>query len=134
MNSDNSNGFTLVEVLVSMMVVAICLTVIMNMFSGGLKSKARAKDYMTAIDLANSKMQEILNQNELEPGITEGVFENDYTWKAEVVIEEPEKEFESTMNINSGLVKYIITLEVVWMHQDNEKKYLLKTIQLLHTT
>ncbi len=127
--SRNIAGFTLIEVLVSMMVMAISLTVIMSLFSGGLRSKKRAYDYNTAVELANNKIQDILAEENLEPGIQEGEFENGYSWKIEVVLDDTAIS-DSDIKIEQALRLYIINLKIVWEQGEKEKEYSISTMQV----
>ncbi len=126
-------GFTLIEVLVSMMVMAISLSVIMNLFSGGLRSKKRADDYVTAIDFANHKIQETLLERTIEPGIQEGSFENGYYWKMEISQDDDNNIQGSKGVIKQGLDIYILNVEIIWKHHEVEKIYSIRTLKLEET-
>lgn len=123
----------MIEVLVSMMVMAITLTVIMNLFSGGLRSKKRAEEYIKAVDLADSKIQDVLSMDVIEPGVQEGEFDNGYSWKLEIIEQVPEerKGFKSTIKIQQIRKTYLITLDIKWKQGEKEKIYTIKTLQVL---
>jgi general secretion pathway protein I len=77
-------GFTLIEILVALVILSISLVTIMQLFSGGLKASRIAGDYTQAIFLAREKMEELLLEKEILADITEGDFNNDYKWRAEI--------------------------------------------------
>ncbi|MCJ7810032.1 MAG: prepilin-type N-terminal cleavage/methylation domain-containing protein, partial [Desulfobulbaceae bacterium] len=76
-------GFTLLEILVAISIMAICLTVIFQLFSGGLKSGRLSDDYTRGVFHAREIMEEILVSDALAEGISEGRFNDSYAWKAE---------------------------------------------------
>jgi prepilin-type N-terminal cleavage/methylation domain-containing protein len=60
----NRKGFTLIETLVAMMLLAISFVIIMQLFSGGLKSSRVTTDYIYGIFHAREKMEEVLHSAE----------------------------------------------------------------------
>ena len=70
-----------------MSVLAICLVVILQLFSGGLKSGRVSDAYTRGIFYAREKMEEILLSESPEEGVNEGDFDDDYRWRSEIVRE-----------------------------------------------
>lgn len=122
------SGFTLIEVLVSMMVMAISLTVIMGLFSGGLRSKARANESNMAVELARTKMEEVLLKDFMETGLDAGDFGNGYLWEVEILDTSPDDSQEN-LKILNNLVLYAITIQIKWKTGEQEKKYSVTTVQ-----
>jgi general secretion pathway protein I len=123
------SGFTLIEVLVAMTIMAISLTIVMGLFSGGLRSKKRAFDYDTAVELAKNKMQEILLVQSCELGTQEGDFHNGYSWEIEVILDEPEStnfKIKSARNYKMLIIK----LKILWEHGDKTKIYSISTLKM----
>ncbi len=58
-------GFTLLEVLVSLAVLGIALTVVLQIFSADLRNIASAEDTVYASAKAAARMREILDRDEL---------------------------------------------------------------------
>jgi len=125
----SQNGFTLIEVMVSMMVMAITLTVIMSLFSGGLQSKKRAEDYIKAVDLADSKIQEVLLERAIETGVQEGRFDNGYFWRVEIISEAPEVP-DDTIIIRENQKIFTINVDIKWKQGDVEKVYTIRTLKM----
>lgn len=69
------SGFTLLEVLVAMVILAISLTSIMALFGQGVRMTKIAEDYSMASLLAKSKMDEVLMTKELEETSDGGSFD-----------------------------------------------------------
>jgi len=127
-------GFTLIEVLVAVMVLAISLVVIMQLFSGGLKSNRISSDYLYGIFHAREKMEELLLTRQWAPAELNGDFEDGYRWIA--VIEEvvPEMEDEESDNetpvTQPPVSTMMIRLNVIWNNGDREKNFEIMTTAL----
>jgi general secretion pathway protein I len=78
------DGFTLLEILVAMAILAISLTLVIEICAGGLRAAWLSKEYTKAIFLARGKMEEFSLKDTFSPGIDSGELEGGYTWKAEV--------------------------------------------------
>jgi len=90
-----SGGFTLLEVMVALAILALALTAIVGINGNAIRSHGYAKRVTVATMLARSKMADIESKY-IEEGFTsefdqvmEGTFEeegwSDYRWKAEIV-------------------------------------------------
>lgn len=123
-------GFTLIEVMVAVAVLAISIVTIMQLFSGGLRSSKISKDYTRAVIHAKAKMEEII----LKPASGSGDFSDDSTknkfhWEAEV---SPYTEASLT-GLGSetkplNLMK--IKVKVSWADNDKQKFIELATLKL----
>ncbi|MBI5050582.1 MAG: prepilin-type N-terminal cleavage/methylation domain-containing protein [Nitrospirae bacterium] len=81
----NKLGFTLIEVIVAMAILAIMLVTIMQLFSGGLKASRTSCNYTRAIVHAKDKMEELLEK----PEQGSGDFGDGFEWASTI---EPYKE------------------------------------------
>ena len=73
-----SGGFSLLEVLVAFVILALTLSVVMRIFSGGLRNAALADDYSRAVLLAESRLAELsVRPVEGEAG---GEFDGKFRW------------------------------------------------------
>lgn len=123
------SGFTLIEVLVSMMVMAISLTVIMGLFSGALRSKAKVNESNMAVELARTKMEEVLLKDFMETGSDAGDLGNGYLWEVEV-LETNQDDSQETLKKLKNMVLYTITIQIKWKTGEQEKKYSVTTVQV----
>jgi general secretion pathway protein I len=119
-------GFTLIETLVAMMVLAISFVVIMQLFSGGLTSSRVAGDYLYGMFHAQEKMDEFLLSENPEPGAYEGNFEDGYAWTAVVTVLESDDP--ETQKI--PLVPVEVSVLVRWPHGAGEKTFSLRSMML----
>ncbi len=75
-----NRGFTLIEVIVALAILGIGLTVIIELFSGGLRLARVSEEYSKGVNYARSKMEEVMIQPALEEGTEEGEFDDTYRW------------------------------------------------------
>ena len=122
-------GFTLMETLVAMMLLSISLVVVLQLFSGGLKSGKLADDYTRAVFFAREKMEDFLLKTNLEEGSYEGKFDDVYGWKVEVTLVEEEEKLGETAK-PPPVDLYNVSVSVVWMSGEREKSYRIDTLQI----
>lgn len=121
-----SKGFTLIETLVAVMILAISLVVVMQLFSGGLKSNKISNDYSYGIFHAREKMEELLLTEELLPGSFSGEFDDGYRWHAMIDIIGEDDEVSEKMPVSTMR----IDVDIIWQIGNREKHYNLSTTAL----
>ncbi|OEU52057.1 MAG: hypothetical protein BA861_12195 [Desulfobacterales bacterium S3730MH5] len=119
-------GFTLIETLVAIAILSISLTVIFQLFSGGLKSSRLSDEYTSGIFHSREKMEEILLAEELTDGVTEGEFEDGFRWRAEILRLEPEEEVEARLPFDT----ISINLDIEWDAGRSTKHFEISTIKI----
>jgi general secretion pathway protein I len=119
-------GFTLIEILVATMILAICIVVILQLFSGGLKSSRLSGDYTRAIFHAREKMEELLLLNELSDEVLEGEYKDGFTWRAKIQYIEPDKDEGAPLPVDT----FNIVVEVSWPYGYREKHFEISTIKI----
>jgi general secretion pathway protein I len=81
----SSRGFTLLEVLVSFVILATASALLLGMLSGGLRQVARARSDTEASLYAQSTLDQLGIDAPLEPGVHEGVYgDGRYHYRLEV--------------------------------------------------
>ena len=125
-SAPEAKGFALIEVLVAVSVLAICLVVILQLFSGGLKSRKLSEAYARGIFHARAKMAEILIEPEPVEGMREGEFEDAYAWRAEILRRESEVPEE---DLPVALLD--IRVRVIWREGEKQKEFALSTTRLI---
>jgi general secretion pathway protein I len=66
-----------------MAILGVALTVIIELFSGGLRLARTSAEYTRAVNYARIKMEEIAVQQTMEEGIQEGEFDHTFRWQVE---------------------------------------------------
>lgn len=79
-----NRGFTLIEVIVALAILGIGLTVIIELFSGGLRLGRTSEEYTRAVNFARMKMEDIASQTSIEEGDEEGKFDDTFRWQVKV--------------------------------------------------
>jgi general secretion pathway protein I len=118
-------GFTLMEILTAMMLLAICLTTILQLFSEGLKAVRLSGDYTRAIFHAREKMDEIMLAERLTDADLEGEFPDGSKWSAVIRYVEPDEE-----NIRRPLDLFHITVKVMWPEAGGTKNFEINAIHI----
>ncbi len=83
-NGFSTTGFTLIEVVVAMAILGVALTVIIELFSGGLRLGRTSVEYTRAVNYARMKMEEIAVKPLTDEGNEEGKFDETYRWQVAV--------------------------------------------------
>jgi len=123
----SNRGFTLIEILVSISVLSIAMVVIMQLFSGGLKSSRLSDAYARGIFHAREKMEEILLGTEIAAEVSEGEFDDAYRWRSEIVREEQPEEDASKLPFDA----YHIRVDIFWDEGNKEKNFGITTMKLV---
>jgi len=122
-------GFTLLEVMVSMAILGIALTCILQLFSGGLDSVKRSGEYTEALLYAKGKMDEVISSGDLTEGEESGEFDNEnYKWHIEIKPAEFREE-EEYKNLPLKICE--LTLRVSWLGDGKEKNIEINTLKTL---
>ena len=129
LNGIRDQGFTLIETLVSIMIMAITMTVILQLFSGGLNAARVSEGYTRAVFHAREKMEELLLFESMADSEIAGDFEDGYSWTA--VIEYKDEAEESGRTVRkSPLELFEITVDIKWFEGNKEKHFDISTITI----
>jgi len=123
-------GFTLMEVLVSMAILGISLTLMLELFSGGLRSAKISEEYTKAIWYGKAKMEEMLTVQELSEGVTEGSFDSVYAWRSEVKISNPKLSVEEDAQTILPIDLYQIVVRVTWPSGSGRRSYEVESLRV----
>lgn len=85
MRPRSSSGFTLLEVLVAMLVLAVAVVAVLQLVGGSLRLARASADHVAATLLATAKLSEV-GPEALEEGETRGE-EGEYRWTRRIAID-----------------------------------------------
>jgi general secretion pathway protein I len=122
-----NRGFTLIETLVAISILAISLVVILQLFSGGLKSSRLSDEYTRGIFHAREKMDEILIAGELTEGVIDGKFDDGFRWKAEAL----RLDIKEAKDVKLPFRAFNIKVDVMWDAGGHEKLFSISAIKLV---
>lgn len=130
-NDGGQRGFTLLEILVAMSILAIALTLVIEICAGGLRAAWLSREYTKAVFLAREKMEELSMKDSFTPGVESGEIEGGYTWRAEIksypiYSEQKIKETGAELPIEP----YELKLELFLPSKDKNKSVKLSTLLL----
>lgn len=121
-------GFTLVETLTAMMILAISLTAILQIFSGGLRTSRVSEEYTRAIFHAREKMDELLLLDRLQDENLNGTFTDGYEWTARIVRMKTQDNSDEAFDLPVDLYGIVVT--VLWNTEGRTKQFEIKTLHL----
>jgi general secretion pathway protein I len=107
-------GFTLIEIVVALAILSIGLTVILELFAGGLRSARVSEDVTKATWHGQTKMEEMLTTRDLGEGVSEGTFDDQFSWKSEVKKATPPLGQDENTGASPPVDVYLIIVTVTW--------------------
>jgi general secretion pathway protein I len=118
-------GFSLLEVLVAFVLLALVLGALLRVFGQGLNSAAVAEEYAQAALLAESKLATLGAITALQPGVQAGTFDPRFRWEAKISTHE--------QNVATGLPATLLQIELTvrWPSGARERQLTLTTLRLV---
>lgn len=123
MGKINQTGFTLLETLVALSVLAITLGVIYQIFGTSLRNMQYTKEYSYAQMLAESKLSELGKGIPIREGDYEGQFNKNYTWKLIVTPITP-------ISQNEVINKFRVNFVILWDSNRGQRSIEITTYRL----
>ncbi len=120
------NGFTLLETLVALSVLAISLGVTYQVFSSALRNSALADDYAQASMYADSHLAEIGKKVHVLPSVSEGSYNQRYRWKLEV----QDLDQTTSRSLVETVKRYKVILNVYWPARKGQRSIRAMTFRL----
>jgi len=121
---NSPSGFTLLEVLVAILIIGIAISVVLQLFSANLQAIGVSGDYVAAVTRAESKMREILDdQNLSEKAFAETT---DDGFRIDVAVTDALRE--RTEDLEVKLLQ--IDLTIHWTKGSKEKSLTLRTMKV----
>lgn len=118
-------GFTLVELLVALTLLAVVGGSLLQLFHNGLRTARLAGAQSHAVFLARSKLTELQAYPFLQPGTLSGRFDGDYRWQA-VLTQTTDLETARA----GGLQLLDLVLTVSWGQADDARGFTLHSLLL----
>ncbi len=126
----DEKGFTLLEIIAAITVLAVGVLTLVQMFSGSINQASQAERYLNGVYLAQQKFSELEIDN-FKSDATEGEFENleGYRWQLEIL------PYESPLNDEEARIKIQeVSLRVYWKDGIQEKEVQLVSLKTLGET
>lgn len=122
-----SRGFSLLEVLVAFTILALVLTALFEVFSGGMRAARAGDSYTRAVAIAQSKLAELDADEALAEGEHRGEAEDPYSWRATV------SPYSDAALPSDGLLMrpLAVSVEVSWSEGERIRSVELTTLTLV---
>jgi len=121
------------EVLVAMAILGIGLGVILELFSGELKSAKVSEEYTIATWYGKTKMEEMLSAKSLAEGVTEDTFDSQFSWKTDVAKANPLLGVEGTEGPKVPVDLYKIVVTVSWSSGKGQRSLEMESLRVFKT-
>ena len=122
----SDKGFSLLEVIVALLIMAGGFLAVVNLFSGSVRSIGLSSQYFKAVTLANSKMNELEIENFIVDDKS-GRFKNEgnYRWELDI------KPYDSSLNDENLRIQLKkILLKIFWNDNGKPRKLEFATLRL----
>ena len=123
----NEKGFTLLEVIAAVTILAVGILTLVQLFSGSINQATQAERYLNGVYLAQQKFSQ-LEMDNFQSDATEGTFDNleNYHWQLEVL------PYESPLNNEEAHIKIQkVSLRIYWEDGNQEKEVQLVSLKTL---
>ena len=126
LNKPNNDGFSLLEVIVALAIMAMGFVTVLQLFSGSIRSVSLSEQYLKGTTLAHSKLGE-LEVNNYSVTEYEGIFpdEKNYRWQLQV------SPHTSSLNSKENNIQLSeVTLNVLWEEAGKTRDIELSTLKV----
>lgn len=128
MKRRTDKGFTLIEIMVAVAVMAIALTVIIELFSGALRLARKSEDYSRAVFYGRQLLEELYLKNAF-PALEEtGKFESGYRWR---YVAEPVPMVSQEQAKDFPIELYKLKVWVLWDSGTKEKSLTFESLKTI---
>jgi general secretion pathway protein I len=122
---EDEGGFTLVEVIVALAILALSATVLFNVISNALQQEAQAQSIAEASSLAQSLLARVGTELPLAAGESTGAAESRFQWRLHT-----EEYGEPTDRQRWPVAAYQVSAEVRWRDGAQDRSVALTTLRL----
>ena len=128
-------GFTLLEVMVALAVLAVGIVAVLELFGGGLRLTAKSSRRTQAVVYAQNVMDRLLAQSTLDDGDDGGQFPGGFSWHAQVYEIRPDDEASALQQKSQNQTEFFhlkqINVEVYWSEGVGEQSYALRSLRTI---
>lgn len=122
--SSNMSGFTLLEVLISTVLLASVYVGVVALSSQSLRNLTRMQPHELAMDHAREKINQVLLLEELLPGTSTGTWDDGYRWEVRIA-----PNFYTPKPAPGSFGLFDVRVAIFWGDAPTEKSYVLETTQ-----
>jgi general secretion pathway protein I len=124
-------GFTLIEVVVALAILGVGLTVIIELFSGGLRLGRASMEYTRAVNYARMKMEETMLKPAVEEGTQEGE-SDDSTFRWQVGVKKVDLlSMDKSIDYKPPIELFQVRIDVFWKSGSKEKSTSVESLKAI---
>lgn len=120
----NMGGFTLLEVLISTVLLSSVFVAVVALSSQSLRNLNHMQPHETAMVHAQEKLNQLLLLEELTPGASSGTWDDGYRWEVQI-----SPNFYSPKSGPNDFALLDIHVAVFWGDAPGDRSYVLETTQ-----
>jgi len=129
--SSRSRGFTLIEVVVALAILGVGLTMIIELFSGGLRLARASMEYTKAVNYARTKMEEIAVKSVVQEGTEEGE-SDDKAFRWQVAVKKVDLlSIDKSMDYKPPIELYQVKIDVFWKSGSKERSTSVESLKAI---
>jgi general secretion pathway protein I len=129
--SNRNQGFLLIEVVVALAILAVGLTVIIELFSGGLRLGRASMEYTKAVNYARMKMEETMLKPAIEEGTQEGEAD-DGTFRWQVGVKKVDLlSIDKSIDYKPPIDLFQVRIDVFWKSGSKEKSTSVESLKAI---
>ncbi|WP_428355575.1 type IV pilus modification PilV family protein [Methyloprofundus sp.] len=121
-------GFSLLEILIAFSILAFSLTILLNIFSSGLRRTIVSEEYQQAVIIAQSRLAAAGVEESLEDASQQGEELEKYVWSVYTEALDLDKLGVDAEQVS--VLAYQVTVTVEWLAGKNNRQLELSTIKL----
>jgi general secretion pathway protein I len=130
-NAKFNKGFTLIEVVVALAIVGVGLTVIIELFSGGLRLARASMEYTKAVNYARTKMEEMTVKRTIVEGTEEGE-SDDRSFRWQVAVKKVDLlSIDKSMDYKPPIELFQFKIDVFWKSGSKEKSTSVESLKAI---
>jgi len=129
-----ARGFTLLEIVVAFTLMALVITVLLSVFSGGLQGLGLADDYSRASSVAESTLARVGADIALKEGETRGNEGERYSWSVQIRPFEVEAPSQGQPQAVMAVQLMEVQVVVAWDDYGRNRQVKLSTLRLTQKT
>jgi general secretion pathway protein I len=129
-----SGGFTLLEIVVAFTLMALIISVLLSVFSGGLQGLGLAEDYSRASSVAESTLARVGADIALKEGETRGTEADRYRWSVQIKPIEVEQPTQGQPQAIMAVQLMEVSVAVTWDDYGRNREVKLHTLRLTQKT
>lgn len=122
-------GFTLIEIMAAFMVFSLLFGVILQILSTSVSNTRTSGEYTQAALWAQSRLDVVGLESMIEPGVTQGRFDDRYSWTMEVSETEVIDERGLDAQENLPIALYRVRLIVEWGEGGRSREAVFETLR-----